>query len=71
MSIVQIGSTLQNAPAVGVQSCIYGIECEVIQAVDPTNIVFELSGNDEKIGIIIKKTNSRMISSVTRQPLHA
>jgi hypothetical protein len=71
MSIVQIGSTLRNAPAVGVQSCIYGIECEVVKAEDPDNIVFELSGNDEKISIIIRKTNSRMISSVTRQPLRA
>lgn len=58
MSIVQISTTLRNAPSVGIQSCVYGIECETIAASDPSNIRFELMGPQDKIEQVISKTNS-------------
>lgn len=62
MSVVRLSTALRNAPAVNVQSCVFGIECEVKETTDPTNIVFELVGSDEKIRLIAKKTNSTVVS---------
>ncbi len=66
MSVVRISTALRNAPAVNIQSCVYGIECEVKEQTDPTNIVFELVGSDEKIAVIAKKTNSRIVSNLAK-----
>lgn len=64
MSIVQISTNLHNAPSVGIQACVYGIECETIEAKDPSNIRFELMGPQDKIEKIISKTNSVMTGFV-------
>ena len=64
MSIVQISTTLHNAPSVGIQACVYGIECETIEAKDPKSIKFELMGPQEKIDQVIRKTNSVMYGMV-------
>lgn len=66
MSVVHISATLSNAPNVGIQSCVFGVECEVVEKTDPTNIVFELTGSDEKISQIVEKTLSRRISTVAK-----
>jgi hypothetical protein len=66
MSVVRISTTLRNAPAVNVQSCLYGIECEVKEKTDPANIVFELVGSEDKIGMIARKTNSTIVSNLAK-----
>lgn len=66
MSVVRISTTIRNAPAVNIQSCIYGIECEIKEQTDPANIVFELVGADEKIAVIAKKTSSRIVSNLAK-----
>jgi hypothetical protein len=62
MAIVRISTVLKNAPSVGIQACVYGIECETIEATDPSGIVFELMGSREKIANIIGKTGSRILN---------
>lgn len=62
MAIVRISTVLQNAPSVGIQSCIYGVECETIEAKDPAGIVFELMGSREKIANVVGRTGSRILS---------
>jgi len=64
MSVVRLSTNLRNAPAVNVQSCVYGIECEVKEKTDPANIVFELIGSEEKIRMIAEKTNSKVVSNL-------
>jgi hypothetical protein len=66
MSVVRLSTALRNAPAVNVQSCVYGIECEVKEKTDPANIVFELVGSAEKIEMIARKTNSTVVSLVDK-----
>jgi len=61
MPVVRLSTTRRNAPGVHVQSCVYGIECELKEATDPANIVFELVGSQEKIDLIAKKTDSRVV----------
>jgi hypothetical protein len=66
MSVVRISTTLRNAPAVNIQSCVYGIECEIKEQTDPANIVFELVGAAEKIEVIARKTASRIVSNLDK-----
>jgi hypothetical protein len=66
MAVVRLSTALRNAPAVNVQSCVYGIECEVKEKTDPTNIVFELVGSVEKIRLIAMKTNSQVVSHLDK-----
>lgn len=66
MSVVRLSTALRNAPAVNVQSCVYGIECEVMEKTDPANIVFELIGSEEKIRMIAEKTNSKVVSNLAK-----
>lgn len=66
MAVVRLSTTVRNAPAVNVQSCVYGIECEVKEKTDPTNIVFELVGAVEKINLVAHKTNSRIVSHLDK-----
>lgn len=63
MAIVEISTTLRNAGSVGVQACIYGVECEVLDTRDPAKIRFELMGPDEKIGHVVAKSGSHVVSS--------
>lgn len=62
MAIVRISTVLKNAPSVGIQACVYGVECEAIEATDPAGIVFELMGSREKIANVVGRTNSRILS---------
>jgi hypothetical protein len=62
LAIVRISTVLQNAPAVGIQACVYGVECETIEAVNPAGIVFELMGPREKIANVVGRTKSRIVS---------
>lgn len=66
MAVVRLSTTLRNAPAVNVQSCVYGIECEVMEQTDPANIVFELVGAEDKIQVIADKTNSVIVSNLAK-----
>ncbi|AVD99398.1 hypothetical protein SEA_BILLNYE_227 [Streptomyces phage BillNye] len=66
MAVVRLSTALRNAPAVNVQSCVYGIECEVKEKTDPANIVFELIGSVEKIRLIAAKTNSQVVSHLDK-----
>ncbi len=66
MAVVRLSTALRNAPAVNIQSCVYGVECEVMENTDPANIVFELVGSSEKIEMVARKTNSRVVSTVDK-----
>jgi hypothetical protein len=66
MAVVRLSTNVRNAPAVNIQSCVFGIECEVKEQTDPTNIVFELVGAVEKINLVASKTNSRIVSHLDR-----
>jgi hypothetical protein len=66
LSVVRISTTVRNAPAVNVQSCVYGIECEVKEKTDPQNVVFELVGSEDKIRLIAMKTNSKVVSNLAK-----
>ncbi|WMI33591.1 hypothetical protein SEA_PHREDRICK_228 [Streptomyces phage Phredrick] len=62
MAIVRISTVLKNAPSVGIQACVYGVECETIESKDPAGIVFELMGSKEKIANVVGRTGSRILS---------
>lgn len=66
--IVHISTTQKNASLVDIQSCVFGVESEILQAVDPKNIVIELMGAPEKIAQVIGRTGSRILSQVDKMP---
>ena len=68
MAIVRISTTQRNCSVVSVQSCVYGVESEVIQATDPDNIIMELMGQPEKIAYVVGRTRSRILSQVDKMP---
>lgn len=66
--IVMISTTQRRASLVDVQSCVFGVESEIVQAIDPKNIVIELMGSPDKIAQVIGRTGSRILSQVDRAP---
>lgn len=68
MAIVRISTTQRNCSVVSVQSCVYGVESEVLEAIDPDNIIMELMGMPEKIAYVVGRTGSRILSQVDRAP---
>lgn len=68
MAIVKISTTQRNASAVNVQACVFGIESEILEAVDPQNVMIELMGAPEKIAQIVGRTRSRIVAQVDRLP---
>jgi hypothetical protein len=68
MAIVRISTTQRNCSVVSVQSCVYGVESEVLEAVDPDNIVMELMGMPEKIAQVVGRTRSRIVTVYGKVP---
>lgn len=62
MAIVRISTTQRNASVVNVQSCLYGVESEILQANDPADIQMELMGDPMKIAYVVGRTGSRIVS---------
>jgi hypothetical protein len=65
MAIVRVSTTQKNAAIVPIQACIYGIECDLIEAEDPAKILFDLIGDRGKINLIIWKTGSNDLGELT------
>jgi hypothetical protein len=68
MAIVRISTTQRNCSVVSVQSCVYGVESEVLEAIDPENIVMELMGMPEKIAQVVGRTRSRIVTVYGKVP---
>lgn len=60
--IVRISTTQRRASLVDVQACIYGIESEIVEAINPANIKIELMGDPQKIAYVVGRTQSRIVS---------
>ncbi|QOI67586.1 hypothetical protein SEA_BEUFFERT_218 [Streptomyces phage Beuffert] len=60
--IVRISTTQKRASLVDVQACLYGVESEILEAVDPADIKIELMGDPEKIAYVVGRTGSRIVS---------
>jgi hypothetical protein len=60
--IVRISTTQRRASVVDIQACLYGVEAEILQAEDPSDIQIELMGDPEKIAYVIGKTQSRIVT---------
>ena len=60
--IVRISTTQRNASVVNVQACLYGVESEILRAVDPADIQMELMGDPEKIAYVVGRTQSRIVT---------
>lgn len=59
--IAHISTTQRNASVVSVQSCVFGIESQVLKATDPNDIQIELQGEPMKIAYVVGRTGSRII----------
>lgn len=66
--IVKISTTQRRASLVDVQACVFGVESEILEAIDPDNILIELMGSPDKIAQVIGRTGSRILSQVDRAP---
>lgn len=60
--IVRISTTQKNASVVDIQACLFGVDSEIIKAVDPNDIQIELMGEPEKIAYVVGRTQSRIVT---------
>ncbi len=60
--IVRISTTQKNASVVDIQACLFGVDSEIIKAVDPNDIQIELMGQPEKIAYVVGRTQSRIVT---------
>ncbi len=62
--IVRISTTQRRASLVDVESCIYGVDSEIIEAIDPADIKIQLTGDPMKIAYVVGRTGSKIVSVV-------
>lgn len=62
--IVRISATQKTASLVDVQSCVFGVDSEIIEAIDPNDIKIQLTGDPMKIAHVVGRTGSKIVSIV-------
>lgn len=60
--IVRISTTQRRASLVDVESCIFGVDSEILEAIDPADIKIQLVGDPHKICYVVGRTGSRIVS---------
>lgn len=60
--IVHISTTQKNASVVDIQACLFGVDSEILEAINPADIKIQLTGDPEKIAYVVGRTQSRIVT---------